>query len=98
MDVPLNLLLWGCEYWALTKVSLKKLEVFHMRSLRRILKIKWSDVMEEKITNDSLRKNFINIRKIDSLIANRRFLFLGKIMRLPTTKIPSRLISTFFPN
>ena len=69
-----------------------------MRSLRRILKIKWSDVMEEKITNVSVRKNFNNIRNIDSLIAKRRFLFLGKIMRLPTTKIPSRLISTFFPN
>ena len=98
MAVPVNLLLWGCESWALTKVSLKKLEVFHMRSLRRILKIKWSDVIDEKITNVSVRKNFNNIRNIDSLIAKRRLLFLGKIIRLPRTKIPSRLISAFCPN
>ena len=91
MAIPLNLILWDCESWALTKVSL------HMRSLRRILKITWSDVMEEKIINISVRKNFNNIRNVDSLIAKRRLLFLGKIIRLPSTKIPSRLISAFCP-
>ena len=97
MGVHLNLLLWGCESWALTKVSLK-MEVFHMRSLRKILKIKWSDVMEEKLINVSVRKKFNNIKNIDSLIAKRRLLFLGKIIRLPSTKNPSRLISAFCPN
>ena len=91
MAVPLNLILWGCESWALTKVSL------HMRSLR-ILKRTWSDVMEEKIINISVRKNFNNVRNIDSLIAKRRLLFLGKIIRLPSSKISSRLIFAFWPN
>ena len=47
-----------------------------MRSLRRILKIKWSDVMEEKITSVSVRENCNNIRNIDSLITKRRLPFL----------------------
>ena len=93
MAVPLNLLLWGCESWATTQESIRKLEVFHMRCLRRILNIKWSDVIDEKITNVSVRKSFNNIRNIDSLIAKRRLIFLGKIIRLPKSKIPSRLIS-----
>ena len=54
--------------------------------------------MEEKLTNVSIRKNFNNIRNIDSLIAKRRLIFLGKIMRLPGSNIPSRLISAFCPN
>ena len=98
MAVPLNLLLWGCESWATTKESIRKLEVFHMRCLRRILNIKWSDVIDEKITNVSVRKSFNNIRNIDSLIAKRRLIFLGKIIRLPKSKIPSRLISASCTN
>ena len=69
-----------------------------MRSLRSILKIKWSGVMEEKLIYVSVRKHFNNIRNVDSLIAKRRLLFLEKITRLLSTKIPSRLISAFCPN
>ena len=54
--------------------------------------------MEEKISNVSVRKNFNSIKNIDSLIAKRRLIFLGKIIRLPSSKIPSRLIFAFCPN
>ena len=49
--IPISLLLWGSESWALTKVLIKKLEVFHLRNIRRILGIKWSEVIDDKITN-----------------------------------------------
>ena len=39
LEIPVNLLPWGCQTWALTKVLTKKLEVFHMRCLRRILEL-----------------------------------------------------------
>ena len=51
-----DLLLWGCQSWALTKVLIKKLEVFHMRCIRRILQIKWDDVGEFKIKKQSSQK------------------------------------------
>ena len=38
--IPINLLSWGCELWALTKVLILKLEVFHHRCIRSILNIK----------------------------------------------------------
>ena len=40
LAIPVNLLLWGCQSWAITEILTKKLEVLHMRCLRRILKIK----------------------------------------------------------
>ena len=58
LAILVNLLLWGCQSWALTKVLTKKLEVFHMRCLRRILKIKWDDVREIKIKNIQVREKF----------------------------------------
>ena len=95
MDIPLNLLLWGCESWAMTKDLMKKLEVFHMRCLRRILDIKWSDVVDKNISNKKVRTSFNNIRKGDSLIAKKRLLFVGKNIRMPCKKIPVRLVSAF---
>ena len=56
--IPINLLLWGCESWALTKVLISKLEVFHNRYIRSILQIKWDEVREFKITNVQIKKNF----------------------------------------
>ena len=37
MAIPLNLLLWGCESWALKESLIKSLDVFLHRSIRRIL-------------------------------------------------------------
>ena len=67
MAVPLNLILWGCESWAMAKASLKKFEVFHIK-----IKNKQSDVIENRITNVFVRKNFNNIKGIESLISKRR--------------------------
>jgi hypothetical protein len=39
LAIPVNLCLWGAESWALTEASLRKLKVFHTRSIRSILKI-----------------------------------------------------------
>ena len=67
-----------------------------MRCLCRILKIKWCDVMENKITHILVNKYFNNIRTIESQIMKRRLIFRGKNIRLPSFKIPSRLISVFY--
>ena len=95
MDIPLNLLLWGCESWAMTKYFMKKLKVFHMRCLRRILGIKWSDVVDNKISNKNIRTSFNNIRKVKSLMVKRCLLFVGRIIRMLCKKTPVRLISAF---
>ena len=95
MDIPLNLLLWGCESWVMTKDLMKKIEVFHMRCLRSILGIKLNDVVDNKILNKKVRTSLNNVRKVESLIAKRRLLFVGKSIRIPCKKIPARLISVF---
>ena len=57
--------------------------------------IKWSDVVDNKISNKKVRTSFNNIRKVELLIVNRRLLFVGKIITIPCNKIPTRLISAF---
>ena len=95
MAIPMNLLTWGCESWALTKILIKKLEVFHMRSIRRILRIKWSEVMEDRIRNSKVRRMFYNINTVEIQMAKRRLAFIGRVVRMDKNKVPGRLISAW---
>ena len=49
-----------------------------MRCLRRILNIKWDEFREDIIINFNVRFKFNNIGSIETIIAIRRLLFLGK--------------------
>ena len=45
-SIPFNLLMWGCESWALRKTLLGSLKVFLHRGIRQILRIKMSQVID----------------------------------------------------
>ena len=64
--------------------------------LENILGIKWSDVVDNKISNKNIRTSFNNIRKVESLMVKRCLLFVGRIIRMLCKKTPVRLISAFF--
>ena len=49
--IVVNLLLWGCENWSCNQTDITSIEAFHTKAIRRILKIKMSRVIDEKITN-----------------------------------------------
>ena len=77
--ISCNLLLWGCEIWALRKSLLASLKVFLHRGLRRILKVKTCQVFEQNTTNTSIREKFYNIMTIKNQIALFQLTYLGKI-------------------
>ena len=52
-------------------------------------------MVDNKILNKKALTSFNNIRKVESLIAKRRLLFVGEIIRMPCKKILARLISAF---
>ena len=67
------------------KVLSKKLEVFHINSTRRILRIKWSEVKEDRIMNSKVRKGFYNIYIAEIQITRKRLTFIGTV-RWPQIK------------
>ena len=67
--IPCNLLLWGCEIWALRKSLLASLKFFLHRGIRRILKIKMGQVIDRHIKNISIREIFYNIRTVQNQIS-----------------------------
>ena len=92
--IPINLLLWGCETWAIKQTHRDKLEAFLQRHLRRILKIPMSQVMEERISTDQMRERFYNIPDIKTMIAIRQLSFIGKVVRSDTPNLPTKSMIT----
>ena len=59
ITIPINLLLWGYEIWALRKSLPKNLEVFLHRSIRRILGISMTEVKYQRTTNKIVRRKHL---------------------------------------
>ena len=96
--IPCNILLWWCEGWAIREATLKNLEVFLHRNVRKILKITITMVIDEKITNQYLRKRFFNIPTIGNQLAKRQLTFIGKVVRNSEDHIPTKLLTAWCDN
>ena len=52
--IPVNILLWGSETWALKETDWKSLQVFHTKAVRKILRISMTEVEHQRITNTKI--------------------------------------------
>ena len=83
----LSVLLYGSESWTLYSRQERRLNTFHMRSLRRILGIKWSD----RITNNEVFRRAAT-PSIYTLLRQRRLRWLGHVRRMQDGRIPKDLL------
>jgi hypothetical protein len=68
LAIPLNTIIWRCESWAIFYADTKSLEVFHHRSIRRIISISMKGVREKRINNSEVRKRFYGIPTINDFV------------------------------
>ena len=94
LSIPLNLLLWGCECWAMKESDICKLKWFHRRCLRSILGINMLDTQHERITNEDVI-NQLNSTSLDSIINLRRSKWVHKIANMNQNRIPRKLIGSW---
>ena len=80
-------LLYGSESWTTYSSQERKLQVFHMRCLRRILGISWQD----KVTNNEVL-NKAGIPSMFTLLRQRRLRWLGHVHRMEDGRIPKDLL------
>ena len=97
MAIQINLLLWGCEGWALRKDLLLKLQRCVNRKVRSILNISMTDVKDNRITLDNLRAMFNDIPRVESLVDARMMKFLGTILRSNVSHPPRQILISFIP-
>eukprot|EP00978_Attheya_sp_CCMP212_P043112 scaffold275595_cov30-Attheya_sp.AAC.2 len=92
LAILINLVLWGDESWALTETSMRKLSVFHTRSIRTILQINMTEVQEKRIRNEKILE-MINILSMDRLVAKRQLRWLGNVSRMAENRLPSKMLT-----
>ena len=89
---PINVLLWGCESWAINETSFDGMDIFLHYSTRQILGVKWSQMMDKHISNKQIRNKFYNIKDIRKMIPSRQLQFVGKVMRREDEFLPKQLM------
>jgi hypothetical protein len=96
LAIPLNTALWGCELCALLDTDTKALEVFHHRSIRRILGISMKRAREEKINNSEVIKRFHGIPTSNAFATLRTIRYIGKtVQNMKANALRKQLIAAF---
>jgi hypothetical protein len=98
LAIPANLLLWGCETWALRQSHIGKLNVFWHRAIRNILGIRISEVIDDHITNEQIRKIFHDIPDAETILNARSTTYLGKVARSPDQHPPKLFMTAWVKN
>ena len=83
----LSTLLYGSETWTPYARQEEKLQIFHLRSLRSILGIKW----EHKKTNVEVLE-IAGLKSMFTLLRQRRLRWLGHVHRMDDGRIPKDLL------
>src|SRR4051794_6832743 len=84
----LPVLLYGAQTWTLLTADLNKVEVFHMRCLRRILGIS----LRDRLRNDAIRMNCCEQPTIHEEIQKRRLRWFGHMCRMDQRCFQFRLL------
>ena len=98
LAIPVNLALWNSETWSGNKVDLSILDAFHHKAIRRILKIRMSDVKSEKITNLKLRNRFRNVKALSEIWRQRLLKFVGRTIRQEHHSLSRLFLSVHIDN
>ena len=75
--------MYGCETWTLRQAEEKKLLVFEMAALRRILGVR----RIEKIRNEEIRARTACVKTIVQVVYQRQHRWLGHTLRLDRERI-----------
>ena len=93
----LNILLFGCESWALKVEDRRKLEACHHRFLRSMLNISMMDVKELHIKNSEVREKLGNCYTLTQSMELRRARWLEKLANMPAARNPRKGLIAWTP-
>jgi len=84
--VVLTTLLYRCERWTLYRRSIRRLDQFHLRCLRKIARVKW----QNRIPNTDVL-NTCGIMGREAFLLKAQLRWVGHIMRMPDSRIPKQV-------
>ena len=85
--VVLPTLLYACETWTVYQRHAKKLKHFHLRCLRKLLKIRWQDKIQE---TEVLKK--AKMQSVHTLLKLAQLRWTGHVTRMPDERLPKKVL------
>ena len=90
-------LLYGAECWTLLRRDEVRLDSFHHRCLRAILRVSRWDQQRQHMSNKDLRLRWGDVGQITDIIRKRRLQWLGHVARMPPDRTPKQLLFGWLP-
>jgi len=81
--VVITTLLYGCETWTLYRRQVKSLDQFHIRCLRKIMRISW----EDRVSNTEVLQR-AEMTGIQALIMKAQLRWAGHVVRMDDNRLP----------
>ena len=81
-----------------SRSNVKEIGGIYSQKCKKILKITITMVIDEKITNESVRKQFFNIPTIRYQLTKRQLTFIGKVFSNSEYQIPTQLLTAWCDN
>jgi hypothetical protein len=94
LAIPVNTALYGCESWTLTEELRRRITGFYHKGLRKIMGLNMWHVEQLHIRNEHIRNHHDLDDPLD-IIRKRQFLFLGKLARMPNTRLPKKFLTAW---
>ena len=84
--VILPSLLYSCETWTVYSRHMKSLNSFHLKCLRKILKVRWQDKVPD---TEVLHR--ADMTSIHTLISKNQLRWAGHVVRMDDNRLPKRM-------
>ena len=84
--VVLPSLLYGCETWTCYRRHTKKLDQFHLRCLRKVLRVSWKDQLPNQ---EILRRT--ELTGIEAMLNQAQLRWSGHVTRMDDSRLPKQL-------
>ena len=84
--VVLPSLLYACETWTVYSRHVKKLNRFHLKCLRKMMKIRWQD----KVPNTDILQQ-ADMPSIHTMLAKAQLRWAGHVVRMPDERLPKKV-------
>ena len=84
----LSTLLYGSECWTPLRRHLKRLDSFHQRCIKAVLKITNKQQWEQHITSAVVRQRWGDVETIAAKLRRRRLEWLGHVARMTEHRLP----------
>jgi exonuclease III len=97
VTIVISILLFGSEIWSLREDLIKKLDVFHNQCVRIMCHVTKHMQWKKKIRTSTLSAR-VGLPSIREMIAARQLRWAGHVIRMPDTRAPKMLLTSFVPH